>query len=201
MNGKGAPEPKEVEAALAHDLNNTLQVVMGNLEVLRRRAAFVPEIVNAALNATRTAAHLTDRLVSLARLHTIEARPLELNDALADLGEMMRRIVGDAVRVNFDPPCAPVRVAIDPRCLQIALLELCTNARDAMPGGGQLTVRTAVAGNGLVKVEVADTGAGMSAERIARAFEPRFGGDSAKPVTLGLHIVERCIGSSGGRVE
>jgi signal transduction histidine kinase len=200
MKGKGGREAKEVEAALAHDLNNTLQVVMGNLEVLRRRAAFVPEIVSAALNATRTAAHLADRLVSVGRLRDLEPRPLDLNAALADLREMIVRIVGDAVRVNFEVSPAPSPVAIDPRCLQMALLELSTNARDAMPGGGQLTVRTASAGEGLVRIEVADTGVGMTAERIARAFEPAFGGDIAKPM-LGLHIVERCMASSGGRVE
>jgi|SRR4051812_650544 signal transduction histidine kinase len=201
MNGKGGRGANEVEAALAHDLNNTLQVAMGNLEVLRRRAVFVPEIVNAALNATRTAAHLADRLVSVSRLRDLEPRPLDLNGALADLREMMARVVSDAVRVDFELSPTPLRVAMDPRCLQIALLELSTNARDAMPGGGQLTVRTAGAPGGLVRIEVADTGVGMTAERIAHAFEPRFGGDSAKPVTLGLHIVERCVASSGGRVE
>jgi signal transduction histidine kinase len=194
-------ELKDVEAALAHDLNNTLQVVMGNLEVLRRRASFVPEIVNAALNATRNAAYLADRLVSIGRLKNLEPRPLDLNDALGELSDMIGRTVGDAVRVKIERAAAPARVAIDPRCLQMALLELVTNARDAMPGGGQLTVRVSVVNAG-ARIEIADSGIGMTAEQIGRAFEPTFsGGDSAKPVRLGLHIVERCIGASGGRVE
>jgi len=195
-------EQKDVEAALAHDLNNTLQIVMGNLEVLRRRAAFVPEIVNAALNATRNAAHLADRLVSIGRLKSLEPRPLELNDALGDLADMIERTAGDSVRVNVERAAASVRVAIDPRCLQIALLEVVTNARDAMPGGGQLTVRVGIVNAGLARIEVADSGVGMTADQIGRAFEPAFASaDSAKPVRLGLHIVERCIGGSGGRVE
>lgn len=194
-------ELKDVEAALAHDLNNTLQVVMGNLEVLRRRAAFVPEIVSAALNATRSAASLADRLVSIGRLRTLEPRVLDVNAALTELADMMVRTVGEAIRVDLQLSAGAGKVHIDPRCLQSALLELALNARDAMPGGGQLTVRSANAAAGLVKVEVADTGAGMAADRIASAFEPRFGGDSARPVGLGLHIVERCMRSSGGRVE
>jgi signal transduction histidine kinase len=195
-------DKRDLEAALAHDLNNTLQVVMGNLEVLRRRGTYVPEIVNAALNATRNAAHLADRLVSVGRLKSLAPRPIELNDALGDFADMIERTAGDSVRVNLERAAAPARVAIDPRCLQIALLELVTNARDAMPGGGQLTVRLGAAGAGLVKIEVLDTGVGMTAEQIGCAFEPVFsGGDSTKPVRLGLHIVERCIGASGGRVE
>src|SRR4051812_10368088 len=190
-------EQKDVEAALAHDLNNTLQIVMGNLEVLRRRESFVAEIVNAALNATRNAAHLADRLVSIGRLKNLEPRPLDLNQTLGELSEMIERTIGDAVRVSLELSAAAPRVVIDPSCLQIALLELVSNARDAMPGGGQLTIRTAVARDGVVRLEVADTGPGMTAERIASAFEPRFGGHASKPVTLGLHIVERCIRSGG----
>jgi signal transduction histidine kinase len=195
-------ETKDVEAALAHDLNNTLQVVMGNLEVLRRRASFVPQIVDAALDATRNAAYLADRLVSIGRLKNLEPRPLDLNDALGELSDMIGRTAGDTVRVKLERAAAPARVAIDPRCLQIALLELVTNARDAMPGGGQLTLRLSLADAGRVRIEIADSGVGMNAEQIARAFEPAFsGGDGAKPVRLGLHLVERCIGASGGRVE
>ena len=191
---------KDVEAALAHDLNNYLQVVMGNLEILRRRASFVPEIVNAALNATRDAAHLADRLVSIGRLRTLDARPLDVNQALGELGDMIARTVGEAIRVDMDLASGPARALIDPRCLQIALLELATNARDAMPAGGRLSVRTRTA-NGRLEVEIADTGSGMAAEKIARAFEPVFGtGNTAKPAGLGLHIVERCVHACGGEV-
>src|SRR5437762_11140652 len=89
-------ELKDVEAALAHDLNNYLQVVMGNLEVLRRRASFVPEIVAAALNATRQAAQLADRLVAVGRLHHLEPRKLDLNHTLTELREMLARKIGRA---------------------------------------------------------------------------------------------------------
>jgi signal transduction histidine kinase len=114
---------------------------------------------------------------------------------------MIGRIVGDAVRVDLQLAADAGRVMVDPRCLQAALLELATNARDAMPSGGRLTVRSAPAAGGLAMVEIADTGAGMPAERLASAFEPVFGSGAAPRLSLGLHIVERCVGGSGGRVE
>jgi signal transduction histidine kinase len=183
-------ELKDVEAALNHDLNNTLQVVMGNLEVLRRRAAFVPEVVDAALNATRSAAHLADRMVAVARLRNVEPRRLDLNVALDDLGDMMRRTLGDAIRVVLEPSPDAGAVLVDPRCLQTALLELAANARAAMPAGGRLTVRSSRA-----RLDIMDTGAGMPAEKIARAF------DGTDPDALGLYLIERCLSACGGRVE
>lgn len=195
-------ELKDVEAALAHDLNNYLQVVMGNLEVLRRRASFVPEIVNAALAATRTAAQLADRLASIGRLRNPEPRAVDLGHALGELKEMIARTVGDAIRVEMDLAADAGAALVDPRCLQTALLELAANARDAMPGGGRLDVRTARADAGFVAIEVADTGPGMDPGRIALAFEPFAArGDAGKPAGLGLHIVERCVRAAGGRVE
>ena len=194
-------ELKDVEAALAHDLNNYLQVVMGNLEVLRRRASFVPEIVNAALGATRHAAQLADRLVSIGRLRNLEPRAVDLNRLLGELTEMISRTVSDAIRVSLVLAAGLPNALVDPRCLQIALLELATNARAAMPASGQLTLRTALAEGGFVKIEVADTGAGMAPEKIERAFEPVFGANASSPAGLGLHIVERCARASGGRVE
>ena len=183
-------ELKDVEAALNHDLNNTLQVVMGNLEVLRRRAAFVPEIVEAALAATRNAAQLADRMVALARLRNVERRRLDLNAALDDLADMMRRTLGDAIRLELALSPDAGAVLVDPWCLQTALLELAANARAAMPAGGKLTVRSSKA-----RLEVVDNGPGMPAEKMARAF------DGPQPVTLGLYLVERCIRACGGRVR
>lgn len=178
-------ELKDIEAALTHDLNNTLQVVMGNLEVLRRRDKFVPEIVDAALNAARNAAHLADRLGAVTRLRHMEPRRIDLNGALADLAEMMRHTLGDAIRLELDLSQGAGRVLVDPRCLQTALLELATNARAAMPAGGRVLVRSAAG-----KVEITDTGPGMPDSKPA-----------PNPMALGLHIVERCVSGGGGRVE
>src|SRR5919204_4295210 len=94
-------ELKQVEAALAHDLNNSLQVIMGNLELLKRRREFVPEIVEAAIAATRGAAQLADRLVTLGRLQPAEPRALDPNQFLRELREMLERTAGANVRVEL----------------------------------------------------------------------------------------------------
>src|SRR5215213_9121317 len=147
-------EPKDVEAALAHDLNNYLQVVMGNLEVLRRRAAFAPDVVDAALNATRHAAQLADRISAMGRLRNPQPQRFDVNQVLNELREMVVRTLGDTIRVELELTEGLARAVVDPRCLQVALLELATNSRDAMPGGGKFTVRTGRAGVGMLKVEI-----------------------------------------------
>ena len=196
MNG----ELKDVEAALAHDLNNDLQVVMGNLEVLRRRATFLPEIVTAALNASRNAAQLADRLVSIGRLRHLEPQALDINQALTELQDMIARTVGDTVRVEMHFRSGLAKVRIDPRCLQIALLELATNSRAAMPAGGELKLSTREDGK-LVRVVVQDTGNGIAPGILERAFDPFARAGAGKPAGFGLHIVERCVRQSGGRVD
>ena len=186
----GRNELKDVEAALTHDLNNTLQVIMGNLEVLRRRATFAPELVDAALNATRAAAHLADRLAAVTRLRQSKPRRLDLNAALTDLSDMLRHTLGDAIHLELELAPAAGGVMIDSACLQTALLELAANARNAMPGGGRVVVRSAAG-----RVDITDTGPGIPADKVAGAFQ------ALKPGALGLHIVARCISASGGRVE
>ena len=194
-------ELKQVEAALAHDLNNYLQVIMGNLELLRRRHEFVPEILEAALQATRRAAQLADRVVAVSRLQPPATRRLDLNRLLGELEPLVARTVGDAVRVQLS--CAkdlPATLA-DPHAVQVVLLELAANARQALPAGGRVALRTAPAPDGLVMLEFADNGAGMPPEKAARAFDPRPWADGERPAGLGLHIVGRCMRLAGGRAE
>jgi signal transduction histidine kinase len=195
-------ELKQVEAALAHDLNNFLQVVMGNLELLRRRGEFVPEIVEAALKATREAAQLADRMVAIARLQRHEPRSLDVNRLLGELEQMIARTVGDKIRLDLTLAADLKNAFADPHALQVALLELATNAREAMPSGGRLALRTANSPGALVMIELADTGSGMAPETLAGAFEPQLSSaEGDRPAGLGLHIVHRCIRQAGGRVE
>src|SRR5258708_34330280 len=93
---------KQIEAALLHDLNNLLQVMMGNLELLKRRGEMVPEIVDAALAATREAGQLTDRLVAVGRLQPNEPRVLDVNRLLGELLQMVEHNVGDAIRAGSE---------------------------------------------------------------------------------------------------
>ena len=183
-----AVELKQVESALAHDLNNLLQVVMGNLELLKRRGELVPEIVEAALAATRNAAAMADRLGAISRLRRQEVRPLDLNRLLVELVPLIERTMGDAIRVELKLASNLGEAMADPQLLQLALVELATNARHAMPAGGRLSIVTEDAGAGFMRIAVGDTGCGMP---------PR----PEEPTGLGLQIVEQCMTLVGGRVE
>src|SRR5690348_460597 len=163
---------KEIAAALAHDLNNYLQVVMGNLELLRRRGEFVPETVEAALAATRRSAALAERLHTLGRLQSPAPRAFALDQFLRDQEDVLAQILGNAIRIELAAaPDLPSALA-DPRAVQLALLELAANARAAMPNGGQLLLRTAQGPQGFVVLEVSDTGAGIAAATLERARAP-----------------------------
>jgi len=181
-------ELKQVEAALTHDLNNVLQVIMGNLELLKRRGELVPEIVEAALQATRTAAALADRVGAIGRLRRHEARPIDLNRLLVELAPLLERTVGDAIRVEMKPAGMLPNVVADPQALQLALIELATNARSAMPAGGRFSVATTRVDDDFVRIDVADTGCGMPPT-------------TAEPTGLGLQIVRQCMALSNGRAE
>jgi len=181
-------ELKQVEAALSHDLNNVLQVIMGNLELLKRRGELVPEIVEAALQATRTAATLADRVSAIGRLRRHEARSMDVNRLLAELAPLVELTVGEAIRVEMKLAWTLPSIFADPQALQLALLELAANARSAMPAGGRFSIATARAGDEFVRIDVADTGCGMPPT-------------TAEPTGLGLQIVRQCMALARGRAE
>jgi signal transduction histidine kinase len=196
-----AGELKRIEAALAHDLNNALQVLMGNLELLKRRREFVPRVVEAALDATRQAALLADRLGTVGRLRSQEPRIVDVNALLGELRELLELTCGEAIRVDLAPAADLRKALVDPHVVHLALVELATNARAAMPGGGRLTITTSNARQRLVLIEVADNGKGMPPEARERAFQPLAAAEGGKPGGLGLRIVEQCMLQAGGRLE
>jgi signal transduction histidine kinase len=161
----------------------------------------VPEIVDAALAATRAAGQLTDRLVAVGRLQPHQPRVLDINRLLRELTQLIEHSVGDAIRVESEFAADLKSAFADPRALQVALIELAANARDAMPGGGRLRLRTANAAPELVLIELIDTGSGMPAQLLSRPFEPLAAAEGGKLAGLGLHIVERCMRQAGGRFE
>jgi signal transduction histidine kinase len=219
----------QLTGGIAHDFNTLLAAILGNLELSQTRVAqgrfeAVERYLSAAQGATARAATLTGRLLAFARRQTLAPRPTDINRLVADMEELIRRTVGPgvAVTVNFQEDLWPTLV--DPHQLENALLNLCINARDAMPQGGRLTIGTANvagesrtadacvggAGSGAedgslgdhVLLRVRDTGVGMAPEVKARAFEPFFTTKSLGQGTgLGLSMIYGFALQSGGRVE
>jgi CheY-like chemotaxis protein len=170
--------------------------------------------VTAAQGASRRAAALTHRLLAFSRQQTLEPRAVDANHLIGGMEELVRRTVGPAIAVEV-AAAALWTTMVDPNQLESALLNLCINARDAMPDGGRLTIATgnctldtAAAGRrGLppgqyISLSVSDTGTGMAPEVIARAFDPFF---TTKPVGqgtgLGLSMIYGFAQQSGGQVR
>ncbi len=210
----------QLTSGVAHDFNNLLTVVLGN-------TAFVKKAVAAAgldaklldrLDHVRTAAErgatLTAQLLAFSRRQRLEARPVDLNATVENMRTLLQTSMGSRVRLRtaLDPGLR--RALVDPTQIELVLLNLAINARDAMEGGGSLTVETANARLGeprrpeeppageYVMVAVADTGSGMAPEVAAKAFEPFF---TTKPVGkgsgLGLAQVYGFAKQSGGGVS
>ena len=193
-------ELKQVEAALAHDLNNYLQVIMGNLELLKRRQEYVPQIIEAALQATKRAAQLADRVAAVGRCSPPQPRRLDVNRLLTELEPLMARTVGDRIRVQLSLAKGLPAAQTDPHAVQVTLVELATNARAAMPGGGRIAVSTALAPDGLVMIEFADNGPGIPPEK-TQSLEAREWAAGERPIGLGLPVVGACLRQAGGRAE
>jgi PAS domain S-box-containing protein len=197
----------QLAAGLAHDFNNALQVVLGNLGRVEARLPHQPEALRPlerARQAARHAATLTRQLLTFARRTRLEPRPMVLNTVLSEIGEALSRTLRDGVELRYDldprlPPCA-----IDSTQVEAALLNLLANARDAMPCGGRATVRTGTvildeaaalaAGDSLkpgryVLLSVEDEGPGMPPEVLARSTEPFFTTRAGKRTGLGLATV------------
>jgi PAS domain S-box-containing protein len=209
----------QLTGGIAHDFNNLLTGVMGNLELLEMRVARgrfddVARFIEAAQQASRRAASLTQRLLAFSRRQTLDPRPTDVNRLIAGMEEMLRRTVGPAIAITVIGTPDLWTTMIDPTQFENALLNLCINARDAMPDGGALTIETAngvidaasARASGLspgpyVTVCVTDTGTGMSAETIEHAFEPFF---TTKPIGqgtgLGLSMIYGFARQSGGQV-
>jgi signal transduction histidine kinase len=182
----------QLTGGLAHDFNNLLAGITGALELIGRRVeqgrtADVQRYVDAGLGAAQRAAALTHRLLAFSRRQTLAPRPTEANRLVEEFIDLVRRTMGPAVsvRLDLDPDLWPALV--DGNQLENALLNLCINARDAMPDGGHLSIWTrnvTLAGDDAVQrglapgdyvtITVGDTGVGIAAEDLDRVFEPFF---------------------------
>ena len=209
----------QLTGGIAHDFNNLLTVILGNLEFARAKledgSALQIRIERAAWAAQRGAT-LTSQLLAFARKQPLTPAAIDLAAAMPDLVPLLRRTLGEAIDVRYVETAGLWPAMADAAQLEAAVLNLALNARDAMPGGGRLTIELAnkvldeeyarthaeVAPGDYTMVAVSDTGHGMTPEVVARVFEPFF---TTKPdnkgTGLGLAMVFGFVKQSGGHVK
>jgi signal transduction histidine kinase len=200
----------QLTGGVAHDFNNLLTVLQGCLEILSGRQAepALQARVEMALATVERGERLTSQLLAFARRQPLTVARLDLNDTLRQMAELMARTVGSKVSVetDFAPDLWPIDA--DATQLELAVINLAINSRDAMPEGGVLRIRTfkttlteGVLGEAVdfVGLEISDTGTGMTPEILARAFEPFFTSKGPdKGTGLGLSLVYGFARQSGG---
>lgn len=210
----------QLTGGLAHDFNNLLTGISGALEMMQvritqGRIGELDRYVTAAQGATRRAAALTHRLLAFSRRQTLDPKPTDVNRLVVGMEDLIRRTAGPGVTVEVVGAAGLWPTLVDPNQLENALLNLCINARDAMPDGGRITIETAnrwlderasrvrdLDPGQYLSLCVTDTGTGMSAEVQARAFDPFY---TTKPLGegtgLGLSMIYGFARQSGGQVR
>jgi len=210
----------QLTGGLAHDFNNLLAGVSGALELIgvrmsQGRVADVEKYVVAAQGATRRAAALTHRLLAFSRRQTLDPRPTNVNALVNGMAELIQRTVGPGISVETVGAASLWPALVDASQLENALLNLCLNARDAMPDGGRITVETAnkwidraaavthdLPVGQYLSLCVTDTGTGMTPDVMAKVFDPFF---TTKPLGqgtgLGLSMIYGFAQQSGGQVR
>ena len=211
----------QLTGGVAHDFNNMLAIIIGSLDLAKRRMtgaedARLGACIDNAMESATTAAQLTSRLLAFSRQQPLSPQPLDANKLVAGMSELLRRTVLEDVRVETVLAGGLWRANVDANQLESAILNLCINSRDAMPDGGRLTIETAnahlddayaaaepeaVAGQ-YVMIGITDTGTGMPQEVIDRAFDPFYTTKGVgKGTGLGLSQVYGFIKQSGGHVK
>ncbi|MDN5289752.1 MAG: two-component system sensor histidine kinase/response regulator [Mucilaginibacter sp.] len=210
----------QLTGGLAHDFNNLLAAISGSLEMLevrisQGRASDYERYLTAAKSSSKRAASLTHRLLAFSRRQTLDPKPIGINRLVGGMEDLIRRTVGPQITLEFVGAAGLWMTFADAGQLENALLNLCINARDAMPDGGRLTIETGnrwidartardqdLASGQYVSLCVSDSGTGMTPEVIARAFDPFY---TTKPIGegtgLGLSMVYGFAKQSGGQVR
>ncbi|CAN5288047.1 GAF domain-containing protein [soil metagenome] len=210
----------QLTGGIAHDFNNLLTGIIGSLDLLDRRVGVgrldnIGRYTATALASARRAAALTQRLLAFARRQSLDPKPIMLNPMVASIEELIRRTVGEGIHLSTVLSSGSWATRCDVNQLESALLNVCINARDAMPEGGRIVIETSnaeldenyaarerdvVAGQ-YVLMAISDTGTGMTPEVLVKAFEPFF---TTKPIGkgtgLGLSQLYGFIKQSGGHV-
>ncbi len=205
-----------ISGGIAHDFNNLLAIVMGNAELVEvaRSEAERSSFVDAIVEACERGGDLTRRLLSFARQSTLSPEGVDLNETVAQVTSMVSRVLPSTISIETTTAADLWATTVDVALLESSILNLCINARDAMPDGGVLSITTAnvelpepgapggEATGRYVMVSVADTGVGIPSDVLAHVTEPFF---TTKPPDLGsglgLAMVEGFAQQSGGRLE
>jgi len=216
----------QLTGGVAHDFNNLLTVVLGGLDTIGRQVPNLPpspavsRIVRSkemALEGVQRAVSLTSRLLAFSRQQPLAPKTLDANKLVSGICELLRRTLGESVSLETVLAAGIWRTEADPNQLEIAILNLAVNARDAMPGGGKLTIETGnchldkayvsglsepVADGQYVMIAVADTGSGMDRETLERAFDPFYTTkEIGKGTGLGLSQVYGFVRQTAGHVK
>ena len=210
----------QLTGGLAHDFNNLLAGISGSLELMQTRLSQgrltdLDRYMTAAQGASKRAATLTHRLLAFSRRQTLDPKPTDVNALVHGMEDLIRRTVGPSVHIEVVGAAGLWPALVDPPQLENALLNLCINARDAMPDGGRITIETAnkwlddraakerdLQPGQYLSLCVTDTGTGMTPEVVAKAFDPFF---TTKPLGqgtgLGLSMIYGFARQSGGQVR
>ena len=213
----------QLTGGVAHDFNNLLTVIIGNLETTQRHlsapqanGAVLTRASDQAMRGAQRAAALTQRLLAFSRQQPLDPKPLDSNRLVAGMSDLLRRTLGEQIAIETVLAGGLWLVNADPNQLEVGILNLAVNARDAMPNGGKLTIETAnthldesyaayqaeVVPGQYIVIAITDSGTGMSRETVARAFEPFFTTKEVGHGTgLGLSQVYGFVKQSGGHVK
>lgn len=193
----------QLTGGIAHDFNNLLTAVVGNLDLIRLRSSEpnVQRWANNAFHAAERGTKLTGQLLAFSRTQKLDAVPIDVNGLIGGMHDLLKQSLGANIEVRLELAAGAPPVRADANQLELAILNLSLNARDAMPDGGVLTIRTAPGKSDTVFVAVTDTGTGMPPDVAARAFDPFFTTKpTGKGTGLGLSQVYGFARRSGGSV-
>jgi signal transduction histidine kinase len=212
MNSQRLEAMGRLAGGVAHDFNNLLMVLSNNVHLLRRLRPEVSDSAEVAAieRSIESGAKLTRQMLSFSRQQALVPQRLLLQEKIPAILDLLRPVLGSTVKLTASVAGDTRAIEVDPAELELALINLAVNAKDAMPGGGQLEISARNARPGeceglagdFVVIEVADSGVGMNAATVARGFEPFF---TTKPVGygtgLGLSQVQGLCQGAGGRAQ
>jgi len=205
----------QLTGGIAHDFNNLLSVVIGNLELLQKRLPEDPRmarLIESAIEGAQRGAGLTQRLLAFARRQDLRPAPVDVPGLVRGMTDLLQRSLGPTVRVQTHFPLHLPPAKVDANQLEMALLNLAVNARDAMPEGGTLDIEAEEIGGdaqlpeglpagGYVRLSLVDSGHGMDPDTLARASDPFFTTKGVgKGTGLGLSMVQGLAAQSGGKL-